>query len=92
VSVHTCSHATIEAGCELQGALARLDASGPITEWGEAVVEAFVGSSRVVFRALDESPGFFGYEVGGEEWHWKLRQVRNHLVLGKRLFAVLGSA
>lgn len=31
-----------------------------------------------VFRYLDEKPGSYGYNIGGKEWHWKLRQARNN--------------
>ena len=41
-----------------------------------------------VFWELDERPGTFGYEWGGKEWHYKLRQLRNHQTHGKRMFAM----
>lgn len=70
----------------IKAALAELDATGPIEEWGEEVLNLFDGKSYMFFRTLDEKPGRFGYEHQGKEWHWKLRRVRNHPTMGKRLF------
>jgi hypothetical protein len=53
----------------------------------EAVLTIMDGLPRAVFTMLDEKPGTFGYEWDGEEWHYKLRQVRNTPEFGKRLFA-----
>ncbi len=45
----------------------------------DAICARLAGISLADFRALDERPGAWGYKVGGgREWHWKLRQVRNH--------------
>jgi hypothetical protein len=43
--------------------------------------------ARDVFWMLDEKPGTFGYDWDGQEWHYKLRQLRNHQTFGKRMFA-----
>jgi hypothetical protein len=55
----------------------------------EAVVSIMAGCPRQVFWYLDEKPGAIGYEINGREWHYRLRTVRNHTVMGKRLLAGL---
>jgi hypothetical protein len=53
----------------------------------EEVLTIMDGLPRAVFAMLDDSPGKFGYEYEGREWHYKLRQVRNTPAFGKRMFA-----
>jgi len=53
----------------------------------EKVLEIMDGLPRAVFTVLDEKPGYFGYKYDGQEWHFKLRQVRNTPTFGKRMFA-----
>ena len=50
------------------------------------VVEAMAGCPKAVFTRLDEKPGEHGYERDGREWHWRLRRVRNDVVLGLQLW------
>lgn len=33
--------------------------------------------TRYDFKQLDERPQAYGFEIDGQTWHWKLRQVRN---------------
>jgi hypothetical protein len=46
---------------------------------------------RDVFWMMDEKPGTFGYDWDGQEWHFKLRQLRNNQDFGKRMFAMFDS-
>lgn len=85
------THDDIVKQYELQVALAELDTSPPEEEWMPKVVALFEGVSHATFRYLDEKPGALGYEVGGKEWHWKLRRTRNHRVYGPKLFDTLES-
>lgn len=41
--------------------------------------------SSADFWTLDEQPGAWGAS-NGDEWHWKLRTVRNNALHGKRMF------
>ena len=58
----------------------------------EAVVSIMTGVPNHVFWYLDEKPGAIGYEFDGKEWHYRLRTVRNHPVMGKRMFNTLKSS
>jgi hypothetical protein len=63
---------TIEHGLPTVRALAALE------DYDEVAVRAILdGIGWGLFRALDEGPGFWGYEFNGVEWHWKLRRFRN---------------
>ena len=84
--------ADLEAAYDIVLALADLDTSSSIDCWGEDVLALLDGQPHRVFKDLDESPGHWGYEVKGQEWHWKLRRVRNHETLGRRMFDALDTS
>lgn len=71
---------------ELMAELAVLDASGPPDDWMPKVLDMFYGLPRALFWDMDDNPYTLGIEVDGKEWHYKLRQVRNHRLYGPRLF------
>ena len=51
----------------------------------EAALAIMAGCPSRVFWFMDEHVETIGYEVNGEEWHYRLRSVRNHPVIGRRL-------
>lgn len=62
-------------GLVIVNALCRVDTGQD--RWKKEVVTIMEHCPRGLFRMLDENPGHWGYELSGEEWHWKLRAVRN---------------
>ena len=42
------------------------------------VLDIVTGIGMALFMQLDESPGLWGHDIDGNEWHWKLRRARNN--------------
>jgi hypothetical protein len=66
--------------------LEKLDFGEDIEQFGPRVLDIMRGVPWNVWTELDEKPGRFGYM---RDRFYMLRQVRNHPVWGRKLFAGL---
>ena len=63
--------------------LAAFDHSDDIAAFGPKILALFAGPFGEAFRLIDERPGLFRLD----DRFYLLRQIRNHPVWGRKLFA-----
>jgi len=68
---------------EIAKALAAFDHSDDIAAFGPKILALFAGPCGEAFRLIDERPGLFRLE----DRFYLLRQIRNHPIWGRKLFA-----
>jgi hypothetical protein len=68
---------------KIASAIAKLDKMDSIDDFGPVILKIMDGVDHTVWHILDEQPGLFGYM---NERFYMLRQVRNNLVWGRRMF------